>query len=155
MPASDNNDNSQSQGTRGGVHVAYTEDLKLSLAEYSLFGSILTFGAMIRAIKSGPITDFVGCKGMSWISSILCSAGWPAMYFAEFMITAAVSLSFVIGTMITWRVLALIGLAPFVVLVTGLSFIPESPRWLVKTGNHQEFYRKCRTGYKDTKYSKV
>nr|GEX13017.1 sugar transporter ERD6-like 7 [Tanacetum cinerariifolium] len=162
---------------------AIREDLKLSLAEYSLFGSILTFGAMFGAITSGPIADFVGRKGALRISSVFCSAGWLAIYFAEgplaldigrlatgygmgmfsyvvpvfiaeiapknlrgsltaanqLMITAAVSLSFVIGTSITWRTLALAGLAPCIVLVTGLFFIPESPRWLAKTGNNKEF----------------
>ncbi|KAJ0512710.1 putative major facilitator, sugar transporter, major facilitator superfamily [Helianthus annuus] len=50
---------------------------------YSLFGSILTFGAMIGAITSGPIADFVGRKGALRISSAFCSAGWLAIYFAE------------------------------------------------------------------------
>ncbi|KAF5785115.1 putative major facilitator, sugar transporter, major facilitator superfamily [Helianthus annuus] len=161
-----------------------TQDLNLSLAEYSLFGSILTFGAMIGAITSGPIADFVGRKGALRISSAFCSAGWLAIYFAEglvvldmgrlatgygmgvfsyvvpvfiaeiapknlrgmltaanqLMICAAVSLSFVIGTMIQWRILALIGMVPCVVLVVGLFFVPESPRWLAKTGNQKQFW---------------
>lgn len=33
--------------------------------QYSMFGSILTFGAMIGAITSGPIADYVGRKGVS------------------------------------------------------------------------------------------
>lgn len=33
--------------------------------QYSVFGSILTFGAMIGAITSGPIADFIGRKGVS------------------------------------------------------------------------------------------
>ncbi|KAL7583966.1 sugar transporter ERD6-like 7 [Lactuca sativa] len=162
---------------------AITEDLNLSLAEYSLFGSILTFGAMIGAITSGPIADFVGRKGALRVSSVFCSVGWLAIYFAEgpvaldigrlatgygmgvfsyvvpvfiaeiapkdlrgsltaanqLMIVAAVSLSFVIGNVTPWRILALTGVVPCIVLVTGLFFIPESPRWLAKTGNHKEF----------------
>lgn len=31
------------------------------------------------------------------------------------------------------------GVVPCIVLVTGLFFIPESPRWLAKTGNHKDF----------------
>lgn len=34
--------------------------------QFSLFGSILTFGAMIGAITSGPIADYIGRKGVSW-----------------------------------------------------------------------------------------
>ncbi|KAH9730086.1 Sugar transporter ERD6-like 7 [Citrus sinensis] len=43
---------------------AIREDIALSLAEYSVFGSILTFGAMIGAITSGPIANYVGRKGV-------------------------------------------------------------------------------------------
>lgn len=78
------------------------------------------------------------------------------------MIVTGVSVSFVVGTFITWRDLALVGKAyntthcsyicvaynlcrknspvrtvagivPCAVLLVGLSVIPESPRWLVST----------------------
>ncbi|KAK4598808.1 hypothetical protein RGQ29_016030 [Quercus rubra] len=39
------------------------DDLGLSVAEYSLFGSILTIGAMIGAIVSGQIADYIGRRG--------------------------------------------------------------------------------------------
>ncbi|KAK3415694.1 hypothetical protein EUGRSUZ_H01565 [Eucalyptus grandis] len=55
------------------------------------------------------------------------------------MIVAGVSVSFIIGTVLAWRVLALIGLIPCAVLLFGLFFIPESPRWLAKTGHEKEF----------------
>ncbi|KAK1387955.1 MFS domain-containing protein [Heracleum sosnowskyi] len=55
------------------------------------------------------------------------------------MITTGVSVSFIIGTLISWRALALAGIAPCVVLFLGLFFIPESPRWLAKTGNQKQF----------------
>ncbi|KAG6700244.1 hypothetical protein I3842_08G102300 [Carya illinoinensis] len=162
---------------------AIREDLSLSLAEYSVFGSILTFGAMIGAITSGPIADFVGRKGAMRASAAVCTAGWLAIYFAEgalaldigrlatgygmglfsyvvpvfiaeiapkdlrgalttinqFMICAGVSVSFIIGTVLTWRALALTGLIPIVVLLLGLFLIPESPRWLAKRGRQKDF----------------
>ncbi|XP_039155608.1 sugar transporter ERD6-like 7 [Eucalyptus grandis] len=151
--------------------------------QYSVFGSILTFGAMIGAITGGPIADFVGRKWTMRIASALCVAGWLAIYFAEgalaldigrlatgygmgvfsyvipifiaeitpknlhgaltavnqLMIVAGVSVSFIIGTVLAWRVLALIGLIPCAVLLFGLFFIPESPRWLAKMGREKEF----------------
>ncbi|XP_030552434.1 sugar transporter ERD6-like 7 isoform X2 [Rhodamnia argentea] len=162
---------------------AIVEELSLSTAEYSVFGSILTFGAMIGAITGGPIADFIGRKGVMRMASAFCVAGWLAIYFAEgalaldigrlatgygmgvfsyvvpifiaeitpkdlrgaltavnqLMICAAVSVSFIIGTVLAWRVLALIGLIPCAVLLFGLFFIPESPRWLVKRGREKEF----------------
>ncbi|CAL5353863.1 hypothetical protein CsSME_00041966 [Camellia sinensis var. sinensis] len=162
---------------------AITDDLDLSLAEYSLFGSILTFGAMIGAITSGPIADFIGRKWAMRVSSGFCVAGWLAIYFAEgalvlvigrlatgygmgvfsyvvpvfiaeispknlrgalttlnqLMITAGVSVSYIIGTVLTWRVLALIGLIPCAILLLGLFLIPESPRWLAKIGHQKDF----------------
>ncbi|KAK6937461.1 Major facilitator, sugar transporter-like [Dillenia turbinata] len=162
---------------------AITEDLDLSLSEYSVFGSILTFGAMIGAITSGPIADFIGRKGAMRVATGFCVVGWLAIYFAEgalaldigrlatgygmgvfsyvvpvfiaeiapkdlrgalttlnqLMICTGVSVSFIIGTVLTWRVLALIGLVPCAILLFGLFLIPESPRWLAKTGKEKEF----------------
>ncbi|CAI8614138.1 unnamed protein product [Vicia faba] len=161
---------------------AIRKDLSLSLAEYSLFGSILTFGAMIGAITSGPIADFVGRKGAMRVSSAFCVAGWLVIYFSkgpvpldigrlatgygmgvfsfvvpvfvaeiapkelrgalttlnQFMIVTAVSVSFIIGTILSWRALAIIGLIPTAVLLLGLFFIPESPRWLAKRGRAKD-----------------
>ncbi|CAL5193593.1 unnamed protein product [Lathyrus oleraceus] len=162
---------------------AIRKDLSLSLAEYSLFGSILTFGAMIGAITSGPIADFVGRKGAMRVSSAFCIAGWLVIYFSkgpvpldigrlatgygmgvfsfvvpvfvaeiapkelrgalttlnQFMIVTAVSVSFIIGTVLSWRDLAIIGMIPTAVLLLGLFFIPESPRWLAKRGRAKDF----------------
>ncbi|EXC34643.1 Sugar transporter ERD6-like 7 [Morus notabilis] len=162
---------------------AIREDLNLSLADYSLFGSILTFGAMIGAITSGTIADLVGRKGAMRVYTAFCVTGWLSIYFAkdalaldigrlatgygmgafsyvvpvfiaeiapknhrglltasnQFMICAGVSVSFIIGNVLTWRALALVALIPCAVLLFGLSFIPESPRWLAKAGRHKEF----------------
>ncbi|KAL3725498.1 hypothetical protein ACJRO7_030515 [Eucalyptus globulus] len=150
---------------------AIVEELSLSTAEYSVFGSILTFGAMIGAITGGPITDFVGRKWTMRIASALCVAGWLAIYFAEGALAldigrlatgygmgvfsyvvpifiaeitpknlhGALTASFIIGTVLAWRVLALIGLIPCAILLFSMFFIPESPRWLAKRGHEKEF----------------
>ncbi|KAK9733571.1 hypothetical protein RND81_04G075600 [Saponaria officinalis] len=162
---------------------AITSELGLSTAEFSLFGSILTFGAMIGAITSGPIADLIGRKGAMRVYSSFCVTGWLAIYFAkgsvaldvgrlaggygmgafsfvvpvyiaeiapvnlrgalttlnQVMICTGVSVAFIIGIVLPWRILALTGLVPCAVLLVGLFFIPESPRWLAKRGNHKEF----------------
>ncbi|GMN46519.1 hypothetical protein TIFTF001_015685 [Ficus carica] len=57
----------------------------------------------------------------------------------QLMIVLGSSLAFVIGTVVTWRSLALTGLIPCIVLLLGLCFVPESPRWLAKVGHEKEF----------------
>ncbi|XP_059449292.1 sugar transporter ERD6-like 16 [Corylus avellana] len=162
---------------------AIREDLKLSLAEYSMFGSILTIGAMLGAITSGRVADFIGRKGAMRISAGFCIVGWLAIYFStgafpldmgrlftgygigvfsyvvpifiaeiapknlrgglttlnQLMIVIGSSVAFLIGTLITWRTLALTGLVPCIFLLVGLCFVPESPRWLAKVGHQKEF----------------
>ncbi|XP_024931681.3 sugar transporter ERD6-like 16 isoform X1 [Ziziphus jujuba] len=162
---------------------AIREDLKLSLAQYSMFGSILTIGAMLGAITSGRIADFTGRKGAMRMSAAFCITGWLAVFFSkeaisldmgrfftgfgigvfsyvvpifiaeiaprnlrgglttlnQLMIVIGSSIAFIIGTLITWRALAMTGLVPCIFLLVGLHFIPESPRWLAKVGREKEF----------------
>lgn len=162
---------------------AIREDLDLSLAEYSMFGSILTIGAMLGAITSGLVTDSLGRKGAMRMSASFCITGWLAVYFSmgallldmgrfftgygigifsyvvpifiaeiapksirgglttlnQLMIVCGSSVAFLLGTVTTWRTLALTGLVPCLVLLIGLFFVPESPRWLAKVGREKEF----------------
>ncbi|RZC20756.1 Sugar transporter ERD6-like 7 isoform C [Glycine soja] len=142
---------------------AIRKDLSLSLAEYSLFGSILTFGAMVGAITSGPLADFIGRKGgpvpldigrlatgygmgvFSYVVPVFVAEIAPKELrgalttLNQFMIVTAVSVSFIIGNVLSWRALAIIGLVPTAVLLLGLFFIPESPRWLAKRGHKKDF----------------
>ncbi|KAL2900463.1 Sugar transporter ERD6-like 7 [Bienertia sinuspersici] len=57
----------------------------------------------------------------------------------QVMICTGVSVAFIIGIVLSWRTLALTGLVPCAVLLLGLFFIPESPRWLAKIGAHRKF----------------
>ncbi|OMO56719.1 Sugar/inositol transporter [Corchorus capsularis] len=59
------------------------DDLGLSVAEYSLFGSILTIGAMVGAIMSGRISDYIGRKWTMGIAEIFCIVGWFAILFSK------------------------------------------------------------------------
>ncbi|KAE8689109.1 Sugar transporter ERD6-like 16 [Hibiscus syriacus] len=170
------------------------KDLSVTIEEYSVFGSLLTFGAMIGAITSGPMADSIGRKGAMRTATGFSVAGWLAIYFAkgalsldigrlatgygmgifsyvvihdhdafldkvpvfiaeiapknlrgaltavnQLLICTGLSVSFIIGTVITWRTLALTGFVPSAILLVGLFFIPESPRWLAKIGHEKEF----------------
>ncbi|KAM3705000.1 hypothetical protein ACJW31_03G047900 [Castanea mollissima] len=159
------------------------DELGLTLAEYSIFGSILTIGGMLGAIFSGKIADFIGRKGAMGVSEIFCILGWLAIVFStdvwwldlgrflvgcgigvlsyvvpvyiseitpknvrgaftslsELMIGCGKALTFLIGSLVNWRTVALIAIIPCLVHLLGLLFIPESPRWLAKRGRLKEF----------------
>ncbi|CAL2227176.1 unnamed protein product [Prunus armeniaca] len=162
---------------------AIRKDLNLSLAEYSMFGSILSIGAVLGAITSGKIADFLGRKGAMRVSSVICIVAWLAIYFSQgalsldtgrfltgygiaafsyvvpvfiaeiapknlrgglatlnqvFIVTGG-SFAFIVGTIINWRALALIATVPCLILLLGVCFVPESPRWLAKVGRDKEF----------------
>ncbi|KAI3882737.1 hypothetical protein MKW92_012330 [Papaver armeniacum] len=170
-------------GYSSPTEAAITEELNLSLAEYSVFGSILTIGAMVGAVTSGLIADFIGRKGALRTSAAFCVAGWLSIYFAkgalaldfgrlatgygmgvfsyvvpvfiaeispknlrgaltalnQVMIASGVFASYLMGTILTWRVLAIFSLLPCAIMLIGLFLIPESPRWLAKIGKQKEF----------------
>ncbi|CAI9102352.1 OLC1v1000608C2 [Oldenlandia corymbosa var. corymbosa] len=62
----------------------------------------------------------------------------------QLFIIIGLSASYVIGTFVGWRTLALFGLVPCVILLFGLLVIPESPRWLAMRGNEEEFEKALR-----------
>ncbi|GAV63223.1 Sugar_tr domain-containing protein [Cephalotus follicularis] len=158
------------------------EDLGLSVAAYSLFGSLLTVGGVIGSLVNGRICDLIGRRGTMWLSELFHISGWLAIilsksawsldigrvllgigtglvvyvvpvYIAEitpknirggftvvfqFTICCGISLAFFVGTVVSWRILAIIAAIPCLLQVVGLFFIPESPRWLAKTGRDKE-----------------
>ncbi|XP_057433200.1 sugar transporter ERD6-like 16 [Lotus japonicus] len=170
-------------GYSAPTQAAIRADLNLSLAQFSMFGSLVTIGAMLGAITSGRVTDLLGRKGAMKISTGFCIAGWLSVFFSkgsysldlgrfftgygigvisyvvpvyiaeiapknlrgglattnQLMIVIGSSVSFLLGSLISWRELALAGLVPCICLLVGLCFIPESPRWLAKVGREKEF----------------
>ncbi|PNX90307.1 sugar transporter ERD6-like 5-like protein, partial [Trifolium pratense] len=58
-------------------------DLNLGVSQFSIFGSILTIGAMIGAIVSGTIADYVGRRLAMGFSQLFCILGWLAITSAK------------------------------------------------------------------------
>ncbi|KAM4081274.1 hypothetical protein ACJW30_11G080300 [Castanea mollissima] len=59
------------------------EDLGLSVAAYSVFGSILTAAGIVGALVNGKLADVIGRRGTLWFSAIFSIAGWLAIAFAK------------------------------------------------------------------------
>ncbi|KAF5780370.1 putative major facilitator, sugar transporter, major facilitator superfamily [Helianthus annuus] len=59
----------------------------------------------------------------------------------QLSVTIGILLAYLLGLFLPWRVLAVIGTLPCIILIPGLFFIPESPRWLAKMG----FMEDCET----------
>ncbi|XP_034707907.1 sugar transporter ESL1-like isoform X2 [Vitis riparia] len=158
------------------------EDLGLSVAEYSVFGSLWTAGGIVGALISGRTADLIGRRGAMWFADIFCIMGWlliafakdywwldfgrlaigfavglisyvAAVYISEIaprnirggftsagslMMCCGFSMFYFVGTVVSWRTLAMIGAVPCVLQAVGLFFVPESPRWLAKVGREKE-----------------
>ncbi|GAY63886.1 hypothetical protein CUMW_229270 [Citrus unshiu] len=165
-------------------------DLGLSVTEYSVFGSVLTFGGIIGSLVNGKIADLTGRRGAMWLSELFCIVGWLAIAFSkdawslylgrcsigiglaliayvipiyiaeitpkniqgaftatsQFLIMSGMSVMYLVGTVVSWRALALIAAVPCLLQVVGLFFIPESPRWLDYT---QTFEKDSKAGIFD------
>uniref|UniRef100_A0A0A9E966 Major facilitator superfamily (MFS) profile domain-containing protein n=1 Tax=Arundo donax TaxID=35708 RepID=A0A0A9E966_ARUDO len=50
----------------------------------------------------------------------------------QLSVTLGILVAYLLGMFVPWRLLAVIGALPCTVLIPGLFFIPESPRWLAK-----------------------
>uniref|UniRef100_J3LNZ7 Major facilitator superfamily (MFS) profile domain-containing protein n=2 Tax=Oryza brachyantha TaxID=4533 RepID=J3LNZ7_ORYBR len=166
--------------TQSGI----VDEVGLSISQFALFGSVLTIGAMIGAVTSGRLADFLGRKMTMRISAIICIFGWLSVHLAkganmlyfgrillgfstgvlsyvvpvfiaeiapknlrgglatsnQLLICSGSSATYIIGALVAWRNLVLVGIAPCVLLLTGLFFIPESPRWLANVGREKEFH---------------
>lgn len=59
------------------------DDLGLSIAEYSFFASIMTFGGMIGALISGKVAEFFGRRVTMWLLDLLFILGWCSITFGK------------------------------------------------------------------------
>ncbi|KAJ0253804.1 Sugar transporter ERD6-like 17 [Hirschfeldia incana] len=70
-------------GYTSGAEIGIMQDMGLSIAEFSAFGSFSTLGATVGALFSGKMAIVLGRRGTMWVSNILCITGWLSIAFAK------------------------------------------------------------------------
>ncbi|KAK9002196.1 hypothetical protein V6N11_024882 [Hibiscus sabdariffa] len=123
-------------GYSAPVQPAITEDLHLSIAEAMRVSSAFSITGWI-AIYFSQVPIYVAEIAPKDLRGGLATLN-------QLMIVIGGSVSFLAGTALQWRPLALTGIIPCLIQLVGLVFIPESPRWLAKVGYEKEFYNALR-----------
>ncbi|XP_003629419.2 sugar transporter ERD6-like 6 [Medicago truncatula] len=57
----------------------------------------------------------------------------------QLSVTIGIMLAYLLGMFFKWRTLSILGILPCAILIPGLYFIPESPRWLAEMGMMDKF----------------
>ncbi|KMT13553.1 hypothetical protein BVRB_4g083280 [Beta vulgaris subsp. vulgaris] len=70
-------------GYSSPVQSGIVADLRLSTADYSLFGSMLTVGGLLGSLVCGKLTDYIGRRGTMGLSDILYLSGWLLIAFSK------------------------------------------------------------------------
>ncbi|KAH9754746.1 Sugar transporter ERD6-like 11 [Citrus sinensis] len=117
-----------SVGYSSPVEAGITADLGLSLIEdaWSLYLGRCSLG--------------IGLALMTYVIPIYIAEITPKNVRGAFtaanqlLVASGLSVIYLVGSVVSWRALALIAAVPCLLQVVGLFFIPESPRWLVGVG---------------------
>ncbi|TXG65642.1 hypothetical protein EZV62_006917 [Acer yangbiense] len=59
------------------------EDLGLTVAEYSVFGSLISAGGAFGSLVNGKMADLIGRRGTMWLSELFCIVGWLVIAFSK------------------------------------------------------------------------
>ncbi|PON83590.1 Sugar/inositol transporter [Trema orientale] len=112
---------------------AITKDLGLTVSEDSSF---LYMGRLLEGFGVGIISYTVPV----YIAEIAPQNLRGSLGSVnQLSVTAGIMLAYLLGLFVPWRILAVLGILPCTILIPGLFFIPESPRWLAKMGMTEDF----------------
>lgn len=145
----------------GAIFAAFANEIFGRRYTLMAFAFIFLIGAAIQTaahhdlgmIYGGRVVAGLGIGGMSSVTPVFVSENAPARtrgriagLFQEFLVIGStfaywldygVSLHIPVGTK-QWRVPVAIQLIPGGLMLIGLCFLKESPRWLMKKGRHEE-----------------
>ncbi|KAI4338531.1 hypothetical protein MLD38_023578 [Melastoma candidum] len=96
----------------------------------------LDFGRLFSGFGVG-ISSYVIPVYIAEIAPQTVRGTFTAMY--QLMLACGFSFTYFVGTLVSWRALAIIICVPCVLQLFCLFFIPESPRWLARVGREKEF----------------
>lgn len=176
-------------GVISGALPFMKEYWKLSDGSVEWITTTVLIGAVIGAVTSGKLSDFLGRKKMIIVNAIIFSIGALGcafantiqllivmriiigvaigitsyvvpMYIAEvspsrrrgalvtlnqLMITIGILVSYITdywlsndANLSSWRYMFAVGFLPAMILLVGMFFLPESPRWLIGKGRWEE-----------------
>ncbi|KAJ1417085.1 Sugar/inositol transporter [Sesbania bispinosa] len=104
----------------------------------------ITFSKVVWWLYVGRLLVGCGIGLLSYVVPVYVAeitpknlrGGFTAVH--QLMICCGMSLTYLIGAFVNWRILALIGIIPCLAQLLSLPFIPDSPRWLAKVGRMKE-----------------
>ncbi|KAF5927141.1 hypothetical protein HPG69_007474 [Diceros bicornis minor] len=138
-------------------------DLHLTKTQASWFGSVFTLGAAAGGLSAMVLNDLLGRKLSIMFSAVPSAAGYALMAGARGLwmlllgrtltgfaggLTAACIPVYVseiappgVRLLLPWRWLAVAGEGPVLIMILLLSFMPNSPRFLLSRGRDSEAMR--------------
>ncbi|OQU78432.1 hypothetical protein SORBI_3009G235700 [Sorghum bicolor] len=140
--------NGYSSPTQDGV----VRDLNLSISESLMIAAIpnimgwlaISLAKDTSFLYMGRLLEGFGVGVMSYVVPVYVAEISPQNMrgalgaVTTLSVTFGVMLAYVLGLFFPWRLLALIGTLPCLLLIPGLFFIPESPRWLARMNRMDE-----------------
>ncbi|KDO42694.1 hypothetical protein CISIN_1g048699mg, partial [Citrus sinensis] len=135
-----------------------TADLGLSVREDLLIEAsllLMTIGAISGSLINGKIADLTGQRCAMRLSDLFCILGWLAIAFSkqipiyiteiapknvrgaytatnQLLVASGLSVTYLVGTVVSCLVLALIAAVPCLLQVVGLFFIPEIAQSIIR-----------------------
>ncbi|KAE8100246.1 hypothetical protein FH972_018162 [Carpinus fangiana] len=140
-------------GYSSPTQAAITEDLGLTVSESLMIAAIpniigwlaISFARDVSFLYMGRLLEGFGVGIISYTVPVYIAEIAPQNLRGalgavnQLAVTIGIMLAYLLGLFVEWRILAVLGILPCTILIPGLFFVPESPRWLAKMGMTEEF----------------